>query len=381
MVKKLLGLGLLIVTMMFVMFLIGSKKRPTFKEQPVTPKFKVITEQIAPKSADIKIKANSNIEPRWQTQLTSEVSGKVQKISSNLFAGSFFKKGDVLIEIDSLQYEVELNQQLSNLADTEQLLEEEKVRSERAYKDWQSLNSKRKASDYTLRKPQLKAAQLKYNSAVSKVKFAKENLTKTKIRAPYDGYVESRKIDIGELVQVGTNVADVFSSGEMELQISLLNDQVELIESGQTNSIIVHNPDNIAKQWKAKYSRSSQMINQNDRWRTVFLEVSSSENIDKPLPVSGSFLSAELSLDLGIKYLVLKEKSLSIDGSIWWVDNNNILQKYMPMVEFKNLGYVYARPDEKFNYPIDLVSFPSPSLLEGMEVVKEQMDLGVINAP
>lgn len=372
MLKKLLGLFILIATIALIVFMVKSKKRPDFSQPNKSTELKLITENINPVQDDVVITANGNVNAIWQTEIKSEVNGSITFISDKLLAGAAFDKGDTLLKINPIDYQSQLSRQKANLALAQERLLEEEIRSQRALNDWKSLKSDQAASDYTLRKPQLNSAKMNLQAAKSDLKVAENNLSKTTIKAPYDGYVVSRLVDLGETIQMGTTLAEVFSSEDLELKLPLKNNQVDMVLSSQNKIIRAYDLSQPDKYWTARYSRVDQSIDQKSRWRNMYLSIKAEDNAGKQLPIQGSFLQAEITLDLDTKFLKIDEKSMSIQGEIWIVGSDDLLKKIKPTLAFRNNGFIFLYPTENLEYPITLVSTPSSTLLEGMKVSQQQ---------
>jgi RND family efflux transporter MFP subunit len=373
MLKKVIGIVVVIVTILLIVIMVKSKKRPSFDQEKKSPELKLIMENISPIKEGVIITANGNVMAKWQTEIKSEVIGPINTISDNLLVGASFTKGDNLLSIESINYESQLSRQLANLARAQELLFEEQVKSDRAINDWKSLNSNKPANDFTIRKPQLNSAKMNLKAAELDLKVAKNNLSKTTIKAPYDGFVISKFVDLGETIQIGTKIADVFSSEDLELILPLNNTQIEMILSSNGKEIKIYDINNPEKYWLAQFSRVDQMIDQKSRWRNLFLTIDQKDNTNKVLPIQGSFLKAEITLDLNNDFLRIDEKSLSMQGDIWLVGSDQLLKKVRPSISFRNNGYIYLYPLENLDYPIKLVSVPSSTLLEGVKVSQQKL--------
>jgi len=373
MLKKLIGIAVVFVTIVLIVIMVKSKKRPSFDQEQKSPELKLIMENISPIKEGVIITANGNVMAKWQTEIKSEVIGPITYISDNLLVGASFNKGDSLLTIESINYESQLSRQLANLARAQELLFEEEVKSERAINDWKSVNSNKPANDFTIRVPQLNSAKMSLKAAELDLKVARNNLSKTTIKAPYDGFVISKFVDLGETIQVGTKIADVFSSEDLELILPLNNTQIEMILSSKDKEIKIYDITNPEKFWMARFSRVDQMIDQKSRWRNLYLTIDQKDNSDKTLPIQGSFLQAEITLDLDKEFLRIDEKSLSMQGDIWLVGSDQLLNKITPNISFRNNGYIYLYPLENQNYPIQLVSAPSSTLLEGVKVSQQEL--------
>jgi len=374
MLKKFVGIIILILTIALIVIMVKSKKRPNFEQKQESQELKLITENISPIQDNIIITANGNVNAKWQSELKSEVSGPITFISDNLLVGAAFNKGDILLKVEAINYRSQLSRQKANLALAQEQLLEEEIRSQRALNDWKSLNSNKPANDYTLRKPQLNTAKMSLQAAEADLLVAENNLAKTSIRAPYDGFVVSRNVDLGETIQTGTIVAEISSSEDLELMLPLKNNQIEMILNSKEKNIQVFEINNPDKYWLAQFSRVEQAIDQKSRWRSLFLSINQKDNPHNSLPIQGSFLQAEITLNLDIKFLKIDEKSLSMQGEIWIVGKDSLLQKLKPSIAFRNNGNIFLYPQDSFNYPIELVSTPSTTLLEGMKVSQQKLN-------
>ena len=74
-------------------------------------------ELITPKSMNITIKSQGTVIPRTESKLFPEITGEVVYVSPKLDKGSSFNKGDVLLKIDSRDYELDIKTAEANLDD------------------------------------------------------------------------------------------------------------------------------------------------------------------------------------------------------------------------------------------------------------------------
>ena len=90
-----------------------------------------------------------------------------------------------------------------------------------AYEDWKRLRDvdadRQEASDLTLRKPQLQEALAALEAREAELEMAQEDLNRTVIRAPYDGMVREKVADIGQYVNVGSQLARTFAVDRAEV--------------------------------------------------------------------------------------------------------------------------------------------------------------------
>ena len=176
------------------------KPEPMALAEP--PPIPVQTVVASPQSERLWITTQGTVEPTIATRLSAEVSGQVLKVSNNFVEGGFFRKGDILLEVQATQYQLALARAQSQLAAAEQRLAEEQGRALQAKREWRDLGSE-SANALFLREPQLSAAKASLEAAKFEVQKAEQDLDKTRIRAPFDGRVRQKLADLGQYIGVG----------------------------------------------------------------------------------------------------------------------------------------------------------------------------------
>lgn len=208
----------------------------------------------------VEIESQGIIATPIVTQLTPQVSGRVIEISPSFDNGAFFKKGDILLELDPTDYESAIISAEANLARAESALAQEQARADQALRNWQDIGFTDPPNDLVLRKPQLKEAQANLSAQKAALDNAKRNLERTKIHAPFDGRVRSRSVGLGQAVGNGTKLGEIFSTEYAELRLPLSTRQLKFIDLKNINHTPVVLTDAINpspdKQWNATILRT-----------------------------------------------------------------------------------------------------------------------------
>ena len=124
--------------------------------------------------------------PRTESAIVPEISGRVLWVSPSFVSGGFFEKGEVLLKIDSHDYEQAVVRSRSEVANAKLRLAQEEAEFRVAHDEWDDLG-KGEATPLTLREPQLENAKASVAAAEANVITAERNLDRTQIRAPYVG--------------------------------------------------------------------------------------------------------------------------------------------------------------------------------------------------
>ena len=162
--------------------------------------------------------------PRTESELVPEVAGRVTAISDTMVSGGFFKKGDVLLEIETLDYEVALEQARARLASSTSEL----TIARRAHARQLDLAKKQSTSE-SLRDDalnRLRIAEASLREANARLQRAERDLARTRVRAPYDGRVRSERVDVGQFVNRGTSVAMLYATDYAEVRLPVHDEEL-----------------------------------------------------------------------------------------------------------------------------------------------------------
>lgn len=213
--------ALIVASIIVVLILASNRPEPPEREPVETA---MLVDTIAAELAGDRfiVEAQGTVQPRTQTTLVPEVSGKVTHISEEFVAGGFFRAGEVLVEIDPSDYQTAVKQAEADLAAARARLSDEQARSDQARRDWRKLHGNEgEPSPLVLRIPQLEQAKASVQAAEAALAQARRNLERTRISLPYDGMVRSRSVDIGQYVGVGTTLGVAFAADTAEVRLSL----------------------------------------------------------------------------------------------------------------------------------------------------------------
>ena len=338
--KIFLPIVFVVGAIVFTIILITFKPEPEKNELVrMLPKVEVKALQLEPLS--LTIDSQGTIQPRTETVLTAEVSGVIEYVSPKLFAGSFFKKGDVLIEMDKVEYTAALANAKSMRASARLAYAQEESLSEQAQLDWKELG-RGQPNDLVLRKPQLEKAASDIESAEAGVIVAERNLSKTTVRAPYDGRVHTKFVDVGQTVNGRTTqLARIFAVDIAEVRLPISSEDVAFIDlpevsrkgrstSNESNVFLSSQFGNKSWNWIGTIDRVEGVIDIATRQIYIVARVEDpyeqSINPDRPPLNVGQFVSAQISgKNLGPGF-VIPRSALKPGNLVWIIDENDQLQ-------------------------------------------------------
>lgn len=185
-----------------VIFAALRSSRPDAQSKPITesPLIVDVHEAVAQDTA-ISIEAQGTATPAQKIELRAEVTGRLIWKSEDLIPGGRVSQGAALAKLDGRDYEIALRQQEAALGRARLELQVESGRKKVAEREWAMLKRQISgANTLALREPQYAAAQMGLEAAQSGLQKAQLNLDRTTIRAPFNGFVEHQKTDVGQFV-------------------------------------------------------------------------------------------------------------------------------------------------------------------------------------
>lgn len=197
----------------------------------VPPEQALASVRVAPVRAQtIQLDVNSQgrVQASRRVSLSAAATGPVSWISPSLRAGGFFATGEVILRIDSSDYETALERARSSLQQAETDARHAREEFERN----SVLAEQRLISESQVRDLQRQADNSagRVRDAQGSVTQAELDLTRSEIRAPFDTIVESSSIDLGQHVGRGQALAVLLSADEVEVRLPLAVTQLSYLD-------------------------------------------------------------------------------------------------------------------------------------------------------
>lgn len=302
-------------------------------KQPV-PVVEVI--DLKPQNYKVQVSSRGTVDPRTQTTVVSEISGKIIEITSKFREGSFFKKGDLLLKIDDRDYKSAVTIAEADLAQQQVNLDTERANAKQALRDWERLGGGGKPNDLVLRKPQLASAKAALAASRARLEQARTNLSRTEIRAPYTGRILEKSADLGQFVNPGAKLGTIYATDYVEIRLPVSDQllaQLNLPESYEGESLNMDDFPSVTlstaqHQWQGKIVRSAGAIDTKTRQQYLVAQVDNpyQRRDDKTPPLKiGQFVQAHIEgRELNNVY-VIPTTAISSGGHILLVDKDRKL--------------------------------------------------------
>lgn len=352
-----------------------TNRPPPPKAEPrlVIPTVEVLSS--ASTSAFYSVEIDGLVSPYWQTELSAQVSGEVIEIAQGFEEGLMVKKGDLLLRIEATEYEGLVAQRRAAIAQSEQAIAEEEASGLQAAKDW--TRSGRKLEDaqpLTLRKPQIATAHANLESAKIGLELAQLHLERTKITAPYDGIVQSRKASLGMVASPGLSLGSLLGTERLQVRFAIspkLVSNMNLPYGGRSETpieITIRPVGAPHLSWPAQITRTDTQIDTDTRMFHVFADVLDPlKDPNQPLPV-GAFVTATLAGESVENVHRIPESALINDTRVWTLSDDKTILSVPVRRIFSKAGEAYIRFADMPDATRNIVLQPLPSFRDGMTV-------------
>ncbi|MEM7207746.1 MAG: efflux RND transporter periplasmic adaptor subunit [Pseudomonadota bacterium] len=186
----------------------------------------------------VVVRSYGMVEPVSRITLVPQVSGVIVEVADSFRSGGRFSEGETLLVIDDSDYQIAVRNARAPLLKARSILIEETARSSQAQADWKSLNGDAEASPLVLRTPQVEAAKAEVLAAEAQLARAQLDLERTRLIAPFTGRVEATRVDLGQFVPAGTDLATLIASDTLQVRLPLNAQQLRYVDFPHAN-----NPD------------------------------------------------------------------------------------------------------------------------------------------
>lgn len=314
------------------------KKPPQTEPQYQGVLVKYIEAQLKTRSSIIR--GNGTVKPRFETQLSSQVPGKITWVNPDFVAGGSFNKGEVLLRIEPDDYELAVKQAEAVVSSAEFGLAVEKANSEVARSEWQAMkkaniqlstgsdNSNSEPDALVLREPQLRQANANLESAQAALEKAKLALKRTEIIAPFNCLLRMKMADPGQYVNPGQTVAVVYSIDIAEIQVGVpITELLQMKIPGASAKVVIR-LNGRTFTWKGVVQRTLGTIDERERLAQVVVQVKnplkkrSAEDIELNI---GSFVEVEIEGKNFDSVIPLPYQCLRSNSEIWIIDEDDRL--------------------------------------------------------
>lgn len=300
--KKSMRVGI-VVSILAVGFLgmnlLGSADKKSNKRE-TKPDIRTVTvNDIETKNITLQINGNGVIESKRSLSIVSEVNGKVVFAKNDLKSGTFVRKEETIVKVDSREISNELMSLRSDLMNAvASILPEYKIEEDKAYEKWfnyfQNLDINKEIAEL----PEIVDAQEKIKVSSRNIftkYFAVKNkeikLAKYSIEAPFDGFIRSTGILENSFVSVGVPLFSFDDLNNLEIAVPLLVRDFNQLNFNRSPKVKIYS-DFTDEVLVGKVLRRDNVLERNSQSLNVYVTFTNSKLQSHFLP--GNYVNVEI---------------------------------------------------------------------------------------
>ncbi|MCP3959761.1 MAG: efflux RND transporter periplasmic adaptor subunit [bacterium] len=304
MLKALTPIGLVAAGVVGAMTLVQSKEPvQTVRPEKVLPLVNVVPVRID--AVPLTVSAQGTVLPRTETTLASQVAAQVVAVSPHFEAGGFFERGEILVRLDRRDYELAVEGAGARVSQAELRLVQQQAEARVAAEEWRQLGDG-EPDPLVLREPQMAEARAVLKAAEAELGMARLALERTAIRAPFAGRVRGTRVDVGQYLTPGEEVAQVHAIDYAEVRLPVPDRQLAFIDlplahQGDGNGPIAHLSANFTGKhtaWQGRIVRAEGELDRRSRMMHLVARVEDPygrKQTGQPPMAVGLFVDAEIA--------------------------------------------------------------------------------------
>ncbi len=320
-------------------------KKAIEKQKPEVPMQMVRTVTVSTGPMQVILSGQGSAKPVQETQLVPQIKGKIVKVASSLVNGGIFRKGDILLSIEPVDYEISVTLAEARVKEAESLFKLAQEESAAAGDEWRQHNSNEDPPPLVIKEPQLAAARAMLEAERSNLKEARLNLERTRLTAPFNGRIVSENVDIGQYVSPGQLLATLHSTDAAEIVIPMEDADLFWFDvPGFTTDNPVGAPVEVNAvvagkevSWPGRVVRSEGRINALTRMHNVVVQVENPYATLPPLS-AGQFVEIKI-YGKTIDQATIIPRSAMHENQTVWVVNPEESRLYFRKIEVARSGY------------------------------------------
>lgn len=301
----------------------------------------VQTIPLIPQDRSVSVSVQGSVVPSRKVTLRPQVSGRVIEMSDSVSIGGYVHAGDEMIRIDPKDYELALAETRSSFEQARFEREVESGRQVIALREWNELQADLDMEEVNrslvLREPHLRRAEALMEKANNDIEIAELQLSRTVISAPFNAKVVNEFVEVGQLLNPGSNICELVGTDEFWVQVSVPFSKLKWVafpgegQSGTRARVILDVGEGQTEEWEGEVLRLLGNLDPDALMAQIIITVKDPlglhSNSEKKLPLLlGSFVEVEIDAGVLEDTLTIPRSALREGQKIWVVGDDNLLR-------------------------------------------------------
>lgn len=310
-----------------------STKEEPKKLENIIPIKSVKTRQISNETTNSQIPITGRLIAKDRIDVIAEVSGTYKGGAKSFKEGNYFKKGEVMIEVDNKEFLLSLQAQKSQLMNqVTLLLPDLKTDYAESFPAWEAYLNQIDVNKPLPALPEAKSEKEQYFlssrnilNLYYNIKSQEVRLTKYKIRAPFSGRVTQSSIYEGMLVRSGQPLGQIINPYSYELEAAVNPEELGFVRVG--SRVTLSNTEG-NQSWTGRVTRISDVVDAATQSVKIFIRVGG-KGLKEGLYLQGIISGQALN-----SVVEVPRAALIGDTAIWIVRDSMLTAMTIDPVQF-----------------------------------------------
>lgn len=301
----------------------------------------VQTIPLVPQTRSVAVSASGSVVPSRKVVIKPQVTGQVIWQSEAMTIGGHVKAGDEVVRIDPKDYELALAEVQANFEQARFEREVESGRQVIAKREWDQLQSELEMEEVNrslvLREPHLRRAEALMEKARNDIEVAKLQHSRTVIAAPFNAMVVEESVEIGQLLNPGSDICELVGTDEFWIQATIPFSQLKWVnfpeddQPGARAQVILDTGDPESPTWAGTVIRLLSDLDPLGRMARLLVSVEDPLDLRRKsngkLPLLlGSYVEVKIDAGKLENVLTIPRAALREGNRIWVVGNDHLLK-------------------------------------------------------
>jgi RND family efflux transporter MFP subunit len=301
----------------------------------------VQTIPLVPQTRSVAVSAFGSVVPSRKVVIKPQVTGQVIWQSESITIGGHVKVGDELIRIDPKDYELALAEVQANFEQARFEREVESGRQVIAKREWNELQSDLDMEEVNrslvLREPHLRRAEALMEKARNDIEIAELQRSRTIITAPFNAMVVEESVEVGQLLDPGSDICELVGTDEFWIQVTIPFSQLKWVhfpeddQPGAEAQVILDTGNGESAVWKGRVLRLLGDLDPLGRMARLVVSVTDPLDLSRksgsqfPL-LLGSYVEVKIDAGQLEDTLTIPRAALREGNQIWVVGDDHLLR-------------------------------------------------------
>jgi membrane fusion protein (multidrug efflux system) len=356
-------LGFVVIALSFQLSKKIANSNPPPRRQAEKVVKNVFTKEVINGSYNVQIPSNGVLEAYQRIKITSRVQGLMQTINPLFKSGQSYRKGQILVQIASSEFNSNVIAQRASLYNLiTSVIPDLQLDFPQAYQSWKTYLKEFDVEKATPPLPDMDEDVRLFISgrgiisSYYSIQNLEKSLTFYTIRAPFDGVLVAANVTEGSLIRPGQELGDFIAPDHYELKVALPKSYVEKIDVGATVEL---KSIDTQKKYTGTVSRINAKVNTETQSVEVFIRVSSSELKE------GVYLEALIGALEFNDVVALDRGLLNGDQELYLVEDDKLMLKKVEVAHFTDSHAVVRGLKDG----VVVIAQPIIGAYQGMEVI------------